>query len=56
MPTPKTRRMNFDDIIPDLHLVLEAAREHVRLNEPDDTNTMAAILELEARIEAYENG
>lgn len=47
--------MNFDDIIPDLRLVLEAAREHVTTCEPEDMNTMAAILELEAAIEAHEN-
>jgi hypothetical protein len=42
--------------ISDLRLVLEAAREHVRLNEPGDTNTMAAVLTLEELIEAHENG
>lgn len=48
--------MNMDDIIPNLRLVLEAAREHIRLNEPGDLNTMAAIQELEEMIERHENG
>lgn len=47
--------MTIDDMIPNLRLVLEAAREHVRLNEPGDMNTMAAILELEAMVEEHES-
>lgn len=42
-------------MIPNLRLVLEAAREHIRLNEPDDLNTMAAIAELEELIELHED-
>lgn len=44
-----------EEQIEDLKLIIAAAREHIRINDPDDLNTMAAIQEIETCIEVHEN-